>query len=161
MEDGSGADGEGESPEAILVLDHAVEQSNLPVPQIPAEVGYMGPGQGARFVTSMLGNSGITVEYMDGVIQEEDHVYEFARIVDDGHLLEALTITDMLEVHLLPMQRMLGFQVKLCGGKKWKVRVAAERIINHLTGGPPASLKIKIKGHNLSTSDRFRLSHVL
>jgi len=31
------------------------------------------------------------------------------------------------------MQRMHGFQVKLCGGKKWKVRVAAERNKHHTT----------------------------
>ena len=131
MEDGSGADGEGDNPTAVLVLDYAINNSNLPVPPIPAEVGYLGHGPGARFATGMLGNAGITVECMDAGIKAGEHVMEFSQIIDVDQLSQALTIVDMSEVHLLPMSRMHGFQVKLSGGNKWKVRVAADRKKHH------------------------------
>ena len=131
MEDGSGADGEGDNPTAVLVLDNAINNSNLPIPTIPAEVGYLGHGPGARFATGMLGNAGITVECMDAGIKAGEHVMEFSQIIDVDQLSQALTIVDLQAVHLVAMSRMLGFQLKLSGGNKWKVRVAADRKKHH------------------------------
>jgi hypothetical protein len=106
-------DGGGEDIEEVL--DHAVKNSNLIVPPIPAEVGFLGSSEGARLLTSQPANAGITVEHMNGKINEENHLFEFSQIVHDDQLSEALSQTDLQEVHLAPMERMIGFQVKLSG----------------------------------------------
>ena len=130
-EEASGEEENHEEEEALLMLEAAVGASNLPIPDIPADIGSLESGQAARFICEMLANAGIVLELVDGVIDDDDHLYEFVQIVEDGMLEKMLAVEENSEICLAPMERMQGFQMKLSGEKKWKIKVADQNKDHH------------------------------
>ena len=132
MEEGEGEQTHEADLGAARIFDHAALSSNLPIPEIPLEVGSLGSGAGCLFAAQMLANSGIVVELVGGDVETEEGLMEFTQIVNEDEIGDHLKKFDQLEeVCLMPMHRMLGFQIKLDGQRKWKVRCADENKEHH------------------------------
>ena len=109
------------------ILDQAASASNIEIPQIPLEVGSLGNGTGALLVAQMLANAGMVVELVGGNVDTEDDLFEFVQIVDEDILGDHLAkFKEIVEVSLVPTHHMLGFQIKLDGRRKWKVKCSDE-----------------------------------
>ena len=69
MEEGEGEQTHEADGGAARIFDHAALSSNLPIPEIPLEVGSLGSGAGCLFAAQMLANSGIVVELVGGDVE--------------------------------------------------------------------------------------------
>ena len=114
------------------IFDQAASASNIQLPEVPLEVGSLGSGTGALLAAQMLANAGIIVELVGGDVEKEDDLFEFVQIVDEDVLECHLgKFDEIAEVCLVPTHHMLGFQIKLDGRRKWKVKCSDEMKDHH------------------------------
>ena len=114
------------------IFDQAASASNIEIPEIPQEVGCLGNGTGALLAAQMLANAGIIVELVGGDVEKEDDLFEFVQIVDEDILeCHLVKFDEIAEVCLVPTHHMLGFQIKLDGRRKWKVKCSDEMKDHH------------------------------
>ena len=114
------------------IFDHATTNSNIQTPTIPQEVGNLGKEAGGLLATQLLANAGIVVELVGGDVEKDDNLFEWAQIVDEDEITHHLQKFGAIEeVCLVPTHNMLGFQIKLDGQRKWKVKIMDENKERH------------------------------
>lgn len=116
--------------EAVEIMDDALKRSDLLVPNLSPEQGPFGDSDSGCLIAGLLGNAGIVAECCEGI--SEDRMFEFQQIIDGSVLREMVTAQVGLEdVKLADMHQMVGFQLKLIGVFKWKLKVATKNHGQH------------------------------
>ena len=124
---------DGDPQQEVCIIDQALCKSDLPVPSIPAEIGYLGEEPSAMFLVEMLSNAGIVVECMTENSHEE-RMYEFVQIINSADVdvrMDREEVPNMESVKLCDKEDMHGFQVKLNGSLMWKLKVMNENKDHH------------------------------
>ena len=128
-------------PEGVFVSHDAFPRSKLPkgLPSAAArrvtDVNPLGMDEYEWFLQAMLANAGITVELIND--HGHDHSpYEATQIVSTSTRGTFFRVVDMEKISFVPMEDMLGLQVKLNGACTWKITIMEENLEQHSTRQP-------------------------
>ena len=120
---------------AISVLMEAFAKSDLPKENKhgPDFVCPLGMDEYDRFVYDLLLNAGITVELLSDqpIDKSAEDLYSAVQIVDDWDMNHFFKQKDPDEISLCDKDDMLGVQVKLHAGLRWKLTISNDMKEQH------------------------------